>query len=228
MSDSLVQDIVREVLGKLASQQGGGAASGPAILMPQSTGHGIFDDPGEACEAAHGAYVALREKGVAARAKAIEIMKTLVVRNAQAWARAELDETKIGRLDHKIEKLEILPRVPGVEFLRPDARSGDHGLTLEEYTPFGVIAAVTPSTHSIPTLTGNAINMIAAGNAVVFNTHPSATNCAIMAARAYNEAFERELGIRNLITVIARPTVETFEAICTHDRTRLICVTGGP
>ena len=60
--------------------------------------------------------------------------------------------------------------------------SGDHGITLEEYTPFGVIGAVTPSTHSIPTLSGNIVNMVAAGNAVVFNAHPSASRCAALAS----------------------------------------------
>ena len=50
--------------------------------------------------------------------------------NAQAWGKIELDETKIGRLDHKIEKLQILELVPGVEFLRTDAASGSNGVTL--------------------------------------------------------------------------------------------------
>ena len=75
--------------------------------------------------------------------------------NAAEWGRIELEETKIGRLDHKIAKLQIVKLVPGLEFLRPYALSGDHGITHEEYTPFGVIGAVTPSTHSIPTISGN-------------------------------------------------------------------------
>src|SRR2546422_1901016 len=33
----------------------------------------------------------------------------------------------------------------GVEWLHPDGHSGDHGITLEEYTPFGVVAAITPN-----------------------------------------------------------------------------------
>ena len=118
--------------------------------------------------------------------------------NAEEWGRIELEETKIGRLDHKIEKLKIIKLVPGVEWLRPDARSGDHGITLEEYTPFGVVGAITPSTHSIPTLSGNIVNIVAAGNAVVFNAHPSAAKCAAMAVRAYNKAIERETGIENI------------------------------
>mgnify|MGYP002528101499 CR=1 FL=1 len=104
--------------------------------------------------------------------------------------RSELEETKIGRLDHKIEKLQIIRNVPGVEWLRPDGLSGDHGITLEEYTPFGVVGAVTPSTHSIPTLAGNIVNIVAAGNAVVFNAHPAASRCAATAVREFNEAIQ--------------------------------------
>ena len=93
---------------------------------------------------------------------------------AEELGRAELEETKIGRLDHKIAKLrDAIPQVPGVEYLRTDNVSGDDGITLTDYAPFGVIGAITPVTHSLPTLAGNAINMLASGNTVVFNAHPS-------------------------------------------------------
>jgi aldehyde dehydrogenase len=144
------------------------------------------------------------------------------------WGRAELEETKIGRLDHKIEKLQIIKNVPGVEWLRPEGLSGDHGITLEEFTPFGVVGAVTPSTHSIPTLSGNIVNIVAAGNAVVFNAHPGASRCAAMAIGAYNRAIQRETGIENLCCIIEHPTLESFSALCAHEQVRLLCVTGGP
>jgi aldehyde dehydrogenase len=124
--------------------------------------------------------------------------------------------------------LKIIKLVPGVEWLHPDGRSGDHGITLEEYTPFGVVAAITPSTHSIPTLSGNIVNIVAAGNAVVFNAHPSAARCAALAVREYNKAIERETGIENLVAIIEQPTLESFKAICLHEAVRLLCVTGGP
>src|SRR6185503_14659249 len=148
--------------------------------------------------------------------------------NAEPWGRIELEETKIGRLDHKIEKLQIIKLVPGVEWLHPDAQSGDHGITLEEYTPFGVVGAITPSTHSIPTLSGNIVNIVAAGNGVVFNAHPSAAKCAALAVREYNKAIQRETGIENLVTIVEHPTLESFKAICSHEAVRLLCVTGGP
>ena len=62
----------------------------------------------------------------------------------------EMEETKIGRLPHKIEKLKTLgQRRTGVEFLHSEVFSGDHGLAVIEHAPFGVIAAVTPVTHSL-------------------------------------------------------------------------------
>ena len=58
----------------------------------------------------------------------------------------EMEETKIGRLEHKIEKLKTLgERTPGVEFLRSEVYSGDHGLAVIEHAPFGVIGAIRRS-----------------------------------------------------------------------------------
>jgi aldehyde dehydrogenase len=189
---------------------------------------GVFADANEACEAAQEAYLQLKEKGMEARRKIEEIVKTLAEKNAEAWGKMELEETKIGRLDHKIAKLKIIKLVPGVDWLRPDGRSGDHGITLEEYTPFGVVGAVTPSTHSVPTMSGNIVNIAAAGNSMVFNAHPSAVRCAVHAARVYNEAIYRETGIENVVCIVEKPTLESFAAICKHEHVRLLLVTGGP
>jgi aldehyde dehydrogenase len=118
--------------------------------------------------------------------------------------------------------------VPGVEFLERMAFSGDFGLTIIDYAPWGVIGAVTPSTHSVPTLTGNAINMIAAGNAAVFNTHPAAANCAAIAVRSFNEGIFQEIGISDLLTTVVKPTLESFDVMCKNPAVKLLCVTGGP
>ena len=40
----------------------------------------------------------------------------------------ELEETKVGRLDHKIQKLKNMQYVLGVEAMRSDARSDKSGL----------------------------------------------------------------------------------------------------
>lgn len=195
---------------------------------PSTGAKGVFTCVDQAAEAANAAHLKLRKLGMAGRAKVVEIVKTLAVANAEAWGRYEMEETKIGRLDHKIAKLQITKNVPGVEWLRPDAMSGDGGITLEEYAPFGVVGAILPVTHSVPTLTGNVINMVAAGNAIVFNPHPGGAKSAALAVRAYNEAIQRELGIQNLITTIGSPTLDTFNAICKNPQISLLAITGGP
>ena len=248
VNETLIRDVVAEVLGKLGSTAttttkpspappapapksdscSGGTKKTSAVNVALRGKFGVFQDANEACVAAQEAFLQLREKGIAARRKIEEIVKSLAEKNAEVWGKLEFDETKIGRLDHKIAKLQIIKLVPGVDWLRPDARSGDHGITLEEYTPFGVVGAVTPSTHSIPTLSGNIVNICAAGNSVVFNAHPSASRCAATAVRAYNEAIYRETGIENIACIIEKPTLDSFNALCKHENTRLLLVTGGP
>ncbi len=248
VNETLIRDVVSEVLGRL----GGAAtttvtqpataavkddpcvaaakrAAATAKAAPALRGKfGVFATADEACAAAQEAFAQLQQKGIAARRKIEEIVKTMAEKNAELWGKIELEETKIGRLDHKIAKLGLIKLVPGVDWLRPDARSGDHGITLEEYTPFGVVGAITPSTHSIPTLSGNIVNIVAAGNAVVFNAHPSAAKCAAVAVRAYNEAIYRETGIENIACIIEKPSLDSFNALCKNDNTRLLLVTGGP
>src|ERR1017187_1970586 len=248
VNETLIRDVVAEVLGKLGGTSTATTKPSPAPSAPapkaDSCGcgtkkassasvalrgrFGVFQDANEACAAAQESFLQLKQKGIEARRKIEEIVKALAEKNAESWGKLEFEETKIGRLDHKIAKLKIIKLVPGVDWLRPDARSGDHGIMLEEFTPFGVVGAVTPSTHSIPTLSGNIVNIIAAGNSVVFNAHPSAARFAAIAIRAYNEAIYRETGIENICCVIEKPTLESFNALCKNEFTRLLLVTGGP
>jgi len=205
------------------------AAASPRPSAPRGGRHfGIFQDVGEACAAAQDAFEQLRAKGIEGRAKVIEIVKGLCAANAEAWGKFEFEETKIGRLAAKIEKLQIVKLVPGVEWIKPYGLSGDNGITLEECAPFGVVGAVLPVTHSVPTLSGNVVNIIAAGNSVVFNPHPGGARSAALAVRAYNEAIHAALGIENLICAIEKPTIESFGALTKNELVRLLCVTGGP
>jgi aldehyde dehydrogenase len=231
----LLRSVVESVVSRLAEAQPKSAAPTPAAKpscgcsnSPSGGQRGVFDCVTKAAEAANDAHLKLKKLGVQGRAKVIEIVKTMCVSNAESWGKFEFEETKIGRLDHKIGKLLITKNVPGTEWLQPYAMSGDGGITLEEYAPFGVIGAILPVTHSVPTLTGNVINMVAAGNSIVFNPHPGGARSAAMAVRAYNEAIFREIGIDNIITTIEQPTLESFDAICKNPLIPLLAITGGP
>ncbi|MFP6575434.1 MAG: aldehyde dehydrogenase, partial [Pirellulaceae bacterium] len=58
--------------------------------------------------------------------------------------------------------------------------------------------------------------------------HPSGKRVAAEGVRRFNRAIYQDLGIDNLICVIAEPTLESADVIFNHRDIALICVTGGP
>jgi aldehyde dehydrogenase len=222
INEDIIKSVVAQVLAEV-TRNGHGA--------PKSAGgrHGIFHNVNDAVTAARQAFEQLQERGLAERKRIIDHIRRISIDNCVELGTMEMNETKIGRLEHKIAKLKTLgEKTPGVEFLRTEAFSGDHGLAVVEHAPFGVIGAITPVTHSLPTITGNAVNMIAAGNAVVVNPHPSGKKVAAEGVRRFNEAISRDLGIDNLISLIAEPTLESANELFAHRGINMICVTGGP
>jgi len=190
---------------------------------------GVFSDVNEAISAAVAAQRQFELRGLEDRRKAIACIRKICSEQAEQLGREELEETKIGRLPAKIEKLKVIAdRIPGVEFLKTEAFSGENGIALQEYAPFGVIGVITPVTHSLPTLASNAINMLASGNALVCNPHPSGALIACKGVQLFNRAIQQAIGIDNLLTIIETPTLESAQAIFDHRDGRLLCVTGGP
>jgi aldehyde dehydrogenase len=226
MATPINEDLIRNVIAQVLAQVG----RAPVVAGPRFTGrHGVFTCVDEAVAAARDAFEQLSERTIEDRKGIIQIIRRLAIDNCVELGTMEMHETKIGRLQHKIEKLKTLgERTPGVEFLRSEVFSGDYGLAVIEHAPFGVIGAITPVTHSLPTLTGNAVSMIAGGNTLVVNPHPSGKKVAAEGVRRYNEAIHRQFGIDNLITIIAEPTLDSAGAIFKHRGVAMICVTGGP
>ena len=243
MDTTLVADVVAEVMkrlnGRNSNIRAGETANAEEPKRAEAYAHphrvqdpigqyGVFSNVDDAVRAATESQKKLMKLSLDDRDAIVKLIKKTAKDNAAAWGKMELDETKIGRLDHKIEKLQILELVPGVEFLKTHCDSGTNGVCLDEAAPFGVIGAITPVTHSVPTLSANAISMIASGNAVIFNPHPSGVNCAAHAVREYNKAIAARFGIDSILTCIAPPTLETAEAIFNHRGIALTVVTGGP
>ncbi len=222
VTDELIRSVVQEVLSTMRNGQ-------TKAVNGRGRHWGVFDDVDSAVAAAVEAQKQFEACGLQDRRKALDCIRRICIDQAEPLGREEMEETKIGRLKHKIEKLVVAgERTPGVEFLRTEAYSGENGITLTEYAPFGVIGAVLPVTHSLPTLASNAISMLAAGNAVVFNPHPGGARVACHGVQLFNEAIHSAIGIDNLITIIGKPTLESAQAIFDHRDVRLLCVTGGP
>jgi aldehyde dehydrogenase len=222
VTDELVRGVIQQVLAQMRNGQ-----------TPARNGHsaqrGVFADVESAVAAAREAQREFESRGLEDRRKAVACIRKICSERAEELGREELEETKIGRLPHKIEKLKVIAdRIPGVEFLHTEAFSGENGVSLQEYAPFGVIGVITPVTHSLPTLACNAINLLAAGNALVCNPHPSGARIACKGVHLFNQAIFEAIGIDSLITIIEKPTLESAQGIFDHRDVRMLCVTGGP
>jgi len=77
-------------------------------------------------------------------------------------------------------------------------------------------------------MAGNAINVIAAGNTAVFSPHPAASRCLQHALRQINQRIKAKTGLENLITVMAKPSIEAAGELFRHPGIALLTITGGP
>ncbi|HWR37405.1 MAG TPA: aldehyde dehydrogenase family protein [Clostridia bacterium] len=222
--EQMIAEIAREVVTRMRGQLQPSAAPAQA----PNPRDGVFATVDEAVNAAFAAQKRVALMSLEDRNRIISVIRRICADRAEELARIELEESKVGRLDHKIQKLKNIRYVLGVEAMRSDARSDRSGLCIIERAPWGVVGMVLPVTHSVPTMASNAINVIAAGNTAVFAPHPSASKVAQYALQIFNREIEREIGVANVIATVREPGIEAAEQLFQHPRVALLCVTGGP
>jgi aldehyde dehydrogenase len=223
---SIAAEVVRRLSAERAAGDAADAASGPEPAHPGTDG--VFPTVDEAVAAARRAQPKLAALTLDQRGVIVDLIKAYCLENAPELARLEFQESRIGREDHKLQKLTIIPKVLGVESLRTRVRVDNTGTQFIAAAPFGVIGMVTPATHSVPTMAGNAINVIAAGNTAVFSPHPAASRCLQHALRQINQRIRAKTGLENLITVMAKPSIEAAGELFRHPGIALLNITGGP
>lgn len=236
VSDQTIREVVQQVLQHVQSGWGqrvaptpGSSAPPPVSTAPAGNRFGQFTGVNEAVDAAKTAQRALTKRSLAQRQQAVELIRGIIIDQAEQLGRMEYEETRIGHLPHKAEKLVAAGQIAqGVKGLSTDCFSGDHGITLDERGPWGVIGVITPVTHSLPTLAVNSMDIIAAGNSLVCNPHPGGKTIAAHGAKLFNQAIYDKLGIDNLICVITNPTIESANEIFKHPDVGLLVITGGP
>jgi acyl-CoA reductase-like NAD-dependent aldehyde dehydrogenase len=189
----------------------------------------VFTTVDAAVSAAVKAQLLFHNQSLELRRNIIKAIRAVSITNAERWGRMAVEETRMGRTVDKMQKnLLCANRTPGVEDLQVRAYTGDKGLTLVEYAPFGVVAAITPSNNPAATIISNSIAILAAGNAVVFAPHPASAGVCkdvicIIAASAISAGAPE-----GLITTVYPPSQETTMALLTHPGVSLNLVTGGP
>ncbi len=225
-----VAEIVSRVVDELSSKGNIQAGASVSSVSSGSAGErGVFSDVDSAVNAAKKAYESWQHVPLAIRGKAIDAIRSICLQHLKDLAKLAHDETGLGRYEDKLNKnLLVIEKTPGIEDLQPVAYSGDFGLTLGECAPYGVIGAITPTTNPTETIINNAIGMIAAGNAVVFNAHPRAKRCCAYAVDLINQAVLSVGGPVNLACIIKNPTMDSGNALMNHLGIRILVVTGGP
>lgn len=199
-----------------------------SFAAPRAHALGVFPTVAQAFEAAREAERQFRSVTLERRFAIVDAMRRKLRQNVEELSRMAVEETGLGRSEDKVQKnLLVINKTPGPEILRPVAVSGDRGLMLTEPAPYGVIGSITPSTNPTETVINNGIGMIAAGNAVVFNAHPSATRVTLRTLSLCNEAMVEAGGPAHLFTSCAEPSIETAQELMRTPGVRLLVVTGG-
>lgn len=188
--------------------------------------YGVFQTLDDAVAAAQRAQSQILS--LAMRESIIASIRQLASSHVREFSELAVRETGFGRVEDKIRKNQlVLERTPGPEALIPMAITGDHGLSLVENAPWGVIASVTPSTNPSATILNNSISMIAAGNAVVFSPHPAAKAVSKRTIQLINQASVKAGGPSGIVTCVESPTLEVATALFSYPGIHLLTVTGG-
>jgi acyl-CoA reductase-like NAD-dependent aldehyde dehydrogenase len=214
----LVGEIVQAVMARLQHEGLPGKSMGP-----------VYDSVHEAVAAARDAQEKWLHTPKEIKAKVIRALRETMHQYAQDFSQRAWQETGMGRVQDKIVKHHnAADATPGLEDLEPKAWTGDKGLVVEEWAPYGLVAAITPSTHPIPVLFNSLVIISAPGNAVIFNVHPAAKKVSAYALEIFNKVIIENGGPANLATMLREPTMEGANELFRHPDISLIAATGGP
>ena len=161
----------------------------------------------------------------------VEAMATAVTPHAEALARLAVEETTFGVVNDKIQKnLFASQRV--FEFIKPMKTVGvinriDDRKIIEIAEPFGVVAAVIPSTNPTSTAIYKILIAIKARCAVVMTPHPSAARCITRTADIMNEAGRRAGLPDDAIGWMTTVTLEGTQELMKAREVSVILATGG-
>ena len=155
----------------------------------------------------------------------------VAIANATPLAKAAVDETGYGTVEHKTLKNLFCAR-DVYNAIKPMKTVGivsedTEKKVFEVASPIGVIAAIIPSTNPTSTAIYKALIALKGRNTIVFSPHPSATKCILETSRLISEAAERAGAPKGVVSCMRASTIEGAEALMKHQRTSLILATGG-
>ncbi len=156
-------------------------------------------------------------------------MDAASVENEVKLAEMAVEETGIGRADHKAIKNHLGAHIV-YEYFKDKKSVG----VIEEKDgvkyvaePFGVLAAATPTTNPTSTTMFKALIALKGRNVIIFAFHPRAQKCSAASAKLMLDAAVKAGAPANCIQWIEEPSIEGTTALMNHPDVNLILATGG-
>jgi acetaldehyde dehydrogenase (acetylating) len=150
---------------------------------------------------------------------------------AEPFARLAVEETGYGVVADKIQKnLFAARRV--YRFIRPMktvgvvARYPERGV-IEIAEPFGVVAAIVPSTNPTSTAIYKILIALKARCSLVISPHPAAVRCITRVAESLDEAARRAGAPAGAVNWMSTVTLDGTDALMKHRDVAVILATGG-
>ncbi len=188
----------------------------------------IYSSVTDAVAAAKGAYSRYSKLTLNERQEILEGVKKALRPIANELAAMTVSETGMGNVCDKAQKIKLaIEKTPGVEDLITEVNTGDHGMTLYELSPFGIVCAVQPCTNPCATLISNTIGMLAAGNAIIHCPHPRAVKVSQFLTTIISETIRSISGIDNLVVTLHVSLMGFTTEVMSHPDVDLVVCTGG-
>ena len=158
-------------------------------------------------------------------------MAAAVTPHAEALARLAVEETGYGVVADKIQKNLFASRRV-YEFIRPIRSVGvvnriEEKKIVEIAEPFGVVAAIVPSTNPTSTAIYKVLIALKARCAIVISPHPSAVRCITRAVEIMAEAAMQAGAPSGAIGWMSTVTLEGTQELMRHRDVAVILATGG-
>jgi len=161
----------------------------------------------------------------------VDAMAAAATPQAEAFARLAVEETGYGVVEDKIQK-NLFASQKVHAFIRPMktvgviARYPEKGV-VEIAEPFGVVAAIVPSTNPTSTAIYKILIALKARCAVVLSPHPSAVKCISRVAEVLDEAARRAGAPAGAINWMTTVTLEGTQELMKQREVAVILATGG-
>ncbi len=161
----------------------------------------------------------------------VEAVATAATAHAEVFARLAVEETGYGVVEDKIQKnLFASQRV--YHFIRPMKTVGvvarhETARVVEIAEPFGVVAAVVPSTNPTSTAIYKVLIALKARCSLVLSPHPSAVTCITRVAEVLDEAAQKAGAPQGAVNWMTTVTLEGTQELMKHRDVAVILATGG-